>query len=78
MRFRAWTVSMPFIRFAHCPKCGNLEVQRISAEHEAGRLGFLWRTMHIAFYRCPSCRQHFFSVLPRMNKESAQSAPIAN
>jgi predicted RNA-binding Zn-ribbon protein involved in translation (DUF1610 family) len=69
---------MPFIRFAHCPKCGSLEVQRISAEHGDGRFRFLWRAMRLSVYRCPPCRERFYSVLPRKNDEGTQSAPVAN
>jgi hypothetical protein len=35
-RFYAWSVALPFLFYAHCGKCGNLDLQRISREHVDG------------------------------------------
>ena len=64
-RFYARSVALPFARYAHCPKCGNFDLQHISRERvERGTLLFLKRMLIFPAYRCDPCREKFFSVLP--------------
>jgi len=65
IRFYARSVALPFARYAHCPKCGNFDLQRIARERvEKGTLIFLKRVLIFPAYRCDPCREKFFSVLP--------------
>jgi hypothetical protein len=61
-RFYAWSVPIPYARYAHCALCGNLDLQRISREHGAGPFAWLFRLFHFPTYRCAPCRNRFFSI----------------
>jgi len=62
-RFYAWRVAVAFERFAHCPKCGNFDLQHISGERvDGGTLFNLKRRLRFPAYRCDPCRERFFSV----------------
>jgi DNA-directed RNA polymerase subunit RPC12/RpoP len=76
-RFFAWTVPIRYLRYVHCRRCGRFELQRISSEHGEGSLKFLWRWLHVPVYRCPPCRNRFFSMLPRIIFHSRHSEAIA-
>jgi hypothetical protein len=67
---------MPFRTFlyAHCGICGNLELQRISAEHVPGVTAFLGRIFRLAALRCEPCRHKFFSVRPLRREERSVAA----
>lgn len=63
-RFHAGKVAIVFARYVHCPKCGNLDLEHISADRvERGTLVALKRWLRFPAYRCSPCRQRFFSVL---------------
>lgn len=65
LRFYARSVALPFARYAHCPKCGNFDLQRIARDRvEKGTLIFLKRVLVFPAYRCDPCREKFFSILP--------------
>jgi uncharacterized protein with PIN domain len=65
LRFYAWRVAFSFSRYAHCPRCGNFELQHIARERvDEGALLFLKRFFGFPAYRCDPCRQKFFSVRP--------------
>jgi len=69
---------MPFRTFlyAHCGICGNLELQRISADHVPGVTANLGRLLGLPALRCQPCRHKFFSVRPlRREEQSAATAP---
>lgn len=83
-RFHAWTVAIPFARYAHCPRCGNFDLQHIARERvDAGTLIFLKRFLGFSSYRCDPCRQKFFSILPHrkivpsMIGEDSRKVPVA-
>jgi len=58
-------VALPFVRYAHCPKCGNFDLERIARDRvQEGTLLFLKRFIGFPAYRCDPCRERFFSVLP--------------
>ena len=62
-RFHAWTVAAIHERYAHCPRCGNFDLEHISRERvEAGTLIFLKRWLRFPAYRCDPCRHRFFST----------------
>jgi hypothetical protein len=64
-RFYAVRVALSFSCYAHCPKCGNLNLEHISGERvDKGTLVGLKRWLRFPAYRCDPCRQRFFSVLP--------------
>jgi hypothetical protein len=63
-RFHAWRVAAILERFAHCPRCGNFDLEHISRERvEDGTLIFVKRWLRFPAYRCDPCRHRFFSVL---------------
>jgi hypothetical protein len=64
-RFYAWTVAIPFVRYVHCPRCGNFDLQHVARERvERGTLITIKRFLGFPAYRCDPCRQKFFSLLP--------------
>jgi hypothetical protein len=64
-RFYAWAVALGFSGYAHCPRCGNFDLGRISRRLVArGILAWLMASLGLPAYRCDPCRQRFFSVLP--------------
>jgi len=63
IRFYAWRVPAPFIFYVHCPRCGNLDLQRVSRERVVEDLfAPLKRAARIPAYRCDPCRLRFFSL----------------
>jgi predicted RNA-binding Zn-ribbon protein involved in translation (DUF1610 family) len=64
-RFYAWTVAVRFVRYVHCPRCGNFDLEHIASDRvEQGTLTTLKRFLGFPAYRCDPCRQKFFSILP--------------
>jgi len=64
-RFFAGRVAVVFVRYAHCPRCGNFALDRIPKERvDKGTLVFLKRFLKFPAYRCAPCRERFFSSLP--------------
>ena len=64
-RFYAWRVAVVFARFAHCPTCGNFNLQRIGHDRvDKGTLLALKRLAGFPAYRCDPCREKFYSVRP--------------
>jgi DNA-directed RNA polymerase subunit RPC12/RpoP len=63
MRFFAWSVALKYLRYAHCRRCGNLDLQRVSRDHVDGWFAWLGRVMQVPAYRCGPCRSKFFSLL---------------
>jgi hypothetical protein len=66
-------VAIPFVRLAHCRRCGNLDLHRISRDHVDGSVAWLCRMAGIPAYRCPPCRYKFFSVLPNRHIRSIEA-----
>ncbi|MGH9775768.1 MAG: hypothetical protein ACRD50_12565 [Candidatus Acidiferrales bacterium] len=62
-RFYAWRVPVRYARFAHCPQCGNLDLQRIARDRvNEGKLRWVQRFLGVPAFRCDPCRWKFFSV----------------
>ena len=83
-RFYAWTVAVSFTRYAHCPRCGNFDLQHITRERvDQGTLPSVKRFFGFPAYRCDPCRQKFFSLLPHrrivpsMIPATSRKAPVA-
>jgi hypothetical protein len=69
VRFYARAVPVRNHFYARCGICGNLELQRIAAEHVPGMIAMFWRVLRIPALRCEPCRHKFFSVKPLMREE---------
>jgi len=63
-RFYARVMPLGHALRAHCPICGNQDLQRISAEYAEGMFSGLWRLLRVPAYRCEPCRHKYFSILP--------------
>lgn len=75
-RFYGRLVALNFARYAHCPRCGNFDLERISIHRvDAGTLVFLKRWLDFPAYRCDPCRLKFFSVL-RPRRIMSSTAPV--
>lgn len=61
-RFFAWAVPISYVWLVHCKTCGNMDVQRISAQHGDGSVVWLCRLLGLPAYRCSPCRNRFFSM----------------
>jgi putative component of membrane protein insertase Oxa1/YidC/SpoIIIJ protein YidD len=65
LRFYAGSVALAFSRYAHCPRCGNFEIDAIPRDRvERGAFLFLKRLLGFPAYRCDPCRERFFTLLP--------------
>jgi len=63
-RFYARQMPLNEVLRAHCPKCGNLDLQKISPEYVDAPFAVIWRVLRIPSYRCEPCRHKYFSILP--------------
>lgn len=64
-RFHARRVAISFALYAHCPRCGNFDLERASRNRvDWGLLISLKRWLGFPSYRCDPCRRKFFSVRP--------------
>ncbi len=75
---RFYSRLLPFrtLMYAHCSICGNLELQRISAERITGVTSTIGRLLGFQALRCAPCRHKFFSVRPLHREEHpVASAP---
>jgi hypothetical protein len=64
-RFYAWRVAVSFAGYAHCARCGNFDLERVSSDRVARSLrNFLPRSLGFRAYRCDPCRLKFFSIRP--------------
>jgi uncharacterized protein with PIN domain len=64
-RFHASRVAVSFSGYAHCPRCGNFDLEHIARDRvQDGVLLFLQRFLGFPAYRCDPCRQKFFSLRP--------------
>ena len=64
-RFYGWRVAVSLTHYAHCPRCGNFDLDVISRERvERGTLLIAKRLLRVPAYRCDPCRERFFSVRP--------------
>ncbi|HUK53879.1 MAG TPA: hypothetical protein VL099_11370 [Candidatus Binatia bacterium] len=65
-RFHARHVPVSLLTRAHCPRCGNPNLQKISSDRvEEGFLLPIKRILKLPAYRCDPCRMKFHSLRPR-------------
>jgi uncharacterized protein with PIN domain len=65
IRFYGWLVPATYAVYAHCGRCGNLDLQHVSRDRVVeDALAPIKRLLHFPAYRCDPCRQRFFSVRP--------------
>ena len=86
-RFYAWRVAISFSHFAHCPRCGNFDIDPIARDRvERGTLILLKRLLNFPAYRCDPCRERFFTIRPyrkilpssKPRPEHKQSVPVGS
>jgi hypothetical protein len=63
-RFHARLMPLNDTLHAHCPHCGNMELQRILPEYVESSFAPVWGLLGIPSYRCEPCRHKYFSLLP--------------
>lgn len=77
-RFYAWNVPVALIFYAHC-SCGNFALEKIPGRLALdGRFKWLKRVLGFAAYRCPACRERFFSGLLYYPGESERDSKFAH
>lgn len=69
MRFHARAIPLRLLFYARCGICGNLELQRISAEKVSGLKSVAGRLLGLPALRCAPCRHKFFSLRPLLPAE---------
>lgn len=61
-RFYARKLARELMRYAHCPKCGNLVLHQAESSSVApGLAATIFRTLHASAYRCDGCDLNFHS-----------------
>ncbi len=77
-RFYAWNFPVALIWYAHCPKCGGFSLEKIPGRLALdGHFKWLKRILGFAAYRCPACRERFFSGLLYRPVEAQRAAKLA-
>src|SRR5580704_9634968 len=70
-RFHARAIPLRHLRYTRCGICGNLELQRISAETVSGVTSAVGRWLGLPAVRCEPCRHKLFSLRPMLPAEQA-------
>jgi hypothetical protein len=74
-RFYATLVPLRHVFYAHCPRCGNFNLERVSGD-AAARFGLVRRLPFVSVLRCDLCRLNFVTLRPlRAPPAGAASAP---
>lgn len=64
-RFRVWKIQPTHQFVAHCPRCGNVDLERVARKRvEGGFIIAMERRLNFPAYRCDPCRHKFFSLRP--------------
>jgi hypothetical protein len=73
-------VAVAFSGYAHCPRCGNFDLDRVSSDRvPLNILKFVQRSFGFPGYRCERCRLKFFTARPhRRILPSMASMPEQN
>jgi hypothetical protein len=65
LRFYAWRVAASFAGYAHCPRCGNFDLDQVSRDRVPQNLkNSILRVLGLPAYRCDPCREKFFTLRP--------------
>jgi len=70
-RFHARAIPLRHLLYARCGVCGNLDLQRISADKVSGAASAVGRLLKLPAVRCAPCRHKFFSLRPMLPAERA-------
>ncbi len=63
---RASRRRMPIFSWARCPNCRTTAIEPVLKENAPRSWrNYLWRLLQVPVYRCPACREKFFSIRPR-------------
>ena len=73
-RFHARPMSLSDSLRAHCPICGNMDLQRIPGDRVDTYFAALWNRLSIPAYRCEPCRYKYFSLRPCRAKPAKEQA----
>jgi DNA-directed RNA polymerase subunit RPC12/RpoP len=73
-RFHARAVPIHNLYYAHCPICGNADLQRIAPEHVSGIASALWKILKLPAMRCDPCRHKFFTLRPLQRRKGGAAA----
>jgi DNA-directed RNA polymerase subunit RPC12/RpoP len=73
-RFHARSLALRNVRYARCGICGNLELQKISAEYVPGALSLVAQMLGLPALRCDPCRHKFFSLRPVLRESPRLTA----
>lgn len=61
-RFYARAVALELLHHAHCPKCGNFELQEAQSSSVPPTLAAaIFRSLRASAYRCENCKLTFHS-----------------
>lgn len=74
-RFFATLVPLRHVFYAHCPRCGNFDLERVSGEVLARRSGFAGRLLLGSPLRCDPCRLNFVTLRP-LRASPADASPM--
>jgi predicted RNA-binding Zn-ribbon protein involved in translation (DUF1610 family) len=66
-RFYARLVPVKFWRYANCPRCGNLNLERLARERIHGAARIFLVSLGMPAYRCDPCRHRFVTWKPLCN-----------
>ena len=70
----AATSHNPIFSWARCPNCNSSAVSRVSRDSVPHTWGnYLWRLLRVSAYRCPECREKFFTIWPMKQAEGKDS-----
>lgn len=69
LRFYARAFPLQHHYYAHCRRCGNLDLKRIAPEFVPGSMAWAGKLLHLPAMRCEPCRNKFFTVRPLWHSE---------
>jgi hypothetical protein len=70
LRFYARAFPLQHHYYAHCRRCGNLDLKRIAPEFVPGSMAWAGKLLHLPAMRCEPCRNKFFTLRPLWQGES--------
>ncbi|MBZ5528429.1 MAG: hypothetical protein LAN71_11085 [Acidobacteriia bacterium] len=64
LRFHARAVTLREMFYAHCPICGNRDLEAAAPWRFHGPWAGVARGLRLRGVRCDLCRENFFTILP--------------
>ncbi len=82
-RFYATLVPLRHLLYAHCPRCGNFNLEFASGAARKARFGFVGRLPFVSALRCDLCRLNFVTLralraLPAEAESEPEGSPPAD